>query len=192
MWRNGPLRRSTFRAPNSFGSAMRSGIFQSLEGEVREMEILTKFSIGDEVFIITSGEAYRLINCVTCQRSGKVIIDAASFICPACQGRSAHRRYAGQRWYVGYMKARVGKITVEAEIDESWRRSSHGSRPDFAYESHGLKVSYMCDQTGIGSGTCWEESRLFKTLPEAVEECARRNSGLRSDEDEAALLPETR
>lgn len=155
------------------------------------MTLETKFGIGDRVFLIGHSDVYRVRNCKTCDHTGKVTISGEQFICPNCSGRSAHRQYSGQAWYVHSFKTRIGKVGVEVNIDETWRMSSHGSRPGCAYDSHTVKVTYMVEETGIGSGTVWSEDTAFATQTEAQAECDERNKYNLRNEDGAVLQAET-
>jgi hypothetical protein len=155
------------------------------------MKFETKYELGQTVCLLQKAEHYRIVNCITCAQSGKVSIGAEEFVCPACQGRSARRLFAGWKWYIDYDNAVIGKIQIELVIGEEWRRSSHGRRPECAY-STGTEytVSYMVDVTGIGSGTVWREENIFTSKAEAAEECLRRNSLLESDDPDAHMKPE--
>jgi predicted RNA-binding Zn-ribbon protein involved in translation (DUF1610 family) len=132
------------------------------------MELTTKFNLGQEVWAITSSSATRIVHCETCKREGVVTIGGEQFTCPKCGGTSKHPRHIGQRWYVSEHST-IGKVEVERY-----------SRPDQIHED---KVSYMIEETGIGSGLIWKEDRLFATEREALEACAALNAGRRFDDD---------
>jgi hypothetical protein len=156
------------------------------------MDIKTRFEIGQTVFVLSWSDAFRIRGCDTCARSGKVQINGQEFVCPACQGRSAHRQFAGRAWYVAQHNAKVGKIGVEVIISEEWRRDSHGFRPDSAYSDFETRITYMTDQSGIGSGSVLDEKDVFSSLTEAEIACAERNAGNLTDQEGAVLKPEAR
>ena len=54
------------------------------------MQINTKFNIGQELYVCTDIAA-KQNQCSICHGYGKVMIKYESFICPKCQGASAHQ-----------------------------------------------------------------------------------------------------
>ena len=54
------------------------------------MQINTRFNIGQELYVCTDIAA-KQNQCSICHGCGKVTIKSESFICPKCQGASAHQ-----------------------------------------------------------------------------------------------------
>ena len=74
--------------------------------------------------------------------SGSVIIGSTQ--CPDCWGKKG-REIITSHCYVAGMVMRIGKIRCEQTGPV-------------------LKVQYMCDETGVGSGTLWNERDLYGSL----------------------------
>lgn len=136
------------------------------------MNITTKFNLGQQVWMISSCPAQRIVHCDICNRTGTITIANESFICPKCNGTSKRPEYIGLRYYVSG-KSIIGKIEVERYLDKY--QNGHGS-----YEN---KNNYMLESTGIGSGIVWTEEYLFASEKEALKECEIRNAGKIFEDD---------
>lgn len=135
------------------------------------MDITTKFNLGQQVYMISSCSAQRIVHCEICKRTGTITIANEEFICPKCNGTSKRPEYIGLRYYVSG-KSIVGKIEVERYLDKY--NNGHSS-----YES---RNTYMVESTGVGSGNIWNESDLFAS-EEALQECEFRNAGKIFEDD---------
>lgn len=134
------------------------------------MNFTTKFSLGDKVTAIYNAEANHRVKCVTCNNTGKVTIGPDEFQCPKCGGQSTHLVYAGQRWFVQYVDATVGRVGFEVYEETFAQEYSQDPNP---------RIQYMLEETGIRSGTLWPEGDLFSTRTMAQLECDERNSLLK-------------
>lgn len=65
--------------------------------------------------------------------------------------------YYGYKYVIEYYKAKIGKIQIE-EYAKKFKR----------YTS---RITYMLEETGIGTGIVWSEEMLFSTENEAREFC---------------------
>lgn len=133
------------------------------------MEIKTKFDLGQRVYIIhKSGQLIKVI-CPACSGTGDITIDnmgkTFEFICPNCQGSTIVESWFDANWQVAYEKVKIGKVQVEL-YRETFINKGIGKN----------RVTYMVDETGIGSGSFWNEDEVFGTYEEALEECRKRNS----------------
>jgi hypothetical protein len=139
----------------------------------------TKFGCGETVWGVSYQEHIQIIRCETCDSTGKYTIKDTEYICPACEGRSSRRNYAGRKYFIREFAATVGKIQVELQT--------------MGFDATGIqKNSYMIDSTGVGSGTVWSEDRLFGSKQEAQEFCDRMNGALPADEEVGEPIPESR
>lgn len=137
------------------------------------MKIETKFDLDQAVWTISDSAAYRIVKCMVCV-AGKLTIGNEEFVCPKCEGKSAHPHYAGRKWHVSHQGV-IGKIQTE----------QYGAcAPSYARNN---RITYMIDSTGVGSGQCWEEADLFATREDAQAECNKKN-GLLNLTDEANML----
>ena len=64
------------------------------------------------------------------------------------------------KYVISHPKATIGKVDIE-EYAEQYK------------EQYRSKVTYMLDDTGVGSGAIWKEDRLFATEEEAQDFCDR-------------------
>lgn len=129
----------------------------------------TKFNMGDRVWIVSHHSFQRIVRCKPCGNTGKIVIAGEELICPKCSGRSTHAQYAGEKHYVAEFDTVVGKITVEHE-QSRWR------------DGPPIQVKYMVEATGVGSGTVWDEERLFASLEDAQHHCDQKNGLMLKDE----------
>lgn len=128
------------------------------------MKITTKFDLNQEVYPISQRETYEFIPCECCGGIGEITVSATGKerTCPECYGRRGKQVYVAKEWKVitKYV-SRIGKI--ETEI---YREEDHNNKS---------RISYMLEETGVGSGTIWYEEKLFATALEAQIECDKRN-----------------
>ena len=132
----------------------------------------TKLALGQEVWAIGRRRFERQIRCTPCRATGEVEIEGEKLTCPKCSGRSKHPQYAGDNWVVD-TRGRVGSIEISAVREGHTHHHDNGTS---------VQVSYMLDETGVGTGSIWRQEKLFATREEAEAECARRNAGLPEDE----------
>lgn len=114
------------------------------------MIITTRFSIGDKVWLGTTRWMSKPIACPRCAGAGRFKLNDAggkefSVTCPDCYGHGSDHEYD--------FRPMIEQLTV-------------GS---VRYDSHdvGEKESYMCIETGVGSGSIWTGKVLFATREEA-------------------------
>lgn len=121
-----------------------------------------KYEVGQKVFAVRkiSDSRQKHIDCEVCNSTGKVKIEGREeeYTCPCCNGRMETGHF-GYKYIIAYPQAKIGKVQIE-EYAKKYR----------SYES---KVSYMLEETGVGSGTVWREDRLFPTEKEANEFCEK-------------------
>lgn len=129
------------------------------------MKYTTKFSHGDEVFVISTKPVSRKIQCDTCQCTGKVELKGHSFDCPNCKGACLRSEYVGTFWFIS-MCSIVAKISIE----HLW------SKYVLSRDTNQIQIKYMLEATGAPSGTVYQETDLFKTRELAVKECNKRNA----------------
>lgn len=121
--------------------------------------IVTKYSVGDTVFHAWTGQTTKQHPCPDCKgaREWKAVSPAGreySFRCPRCTGvlnnRSLSLSY--QAHVPSVRKLTIGSI--EARTVARWGGDD--------------LVSYMCEETGVGSGTTYRETDLHPTHEEAT------------------------
>ena len=122
------------------------------------MKIKTKFGLNDCVYpIIYSSEKVK-IKCGFCTNSGVITgCNNKSIKCPECHG-DGYNIQVNYRWKVSDHLLRVK--TINSCVSTNLKLN---------------QTDYICFETGIGSGTSYDETRLFLTKEEAQEECNKIN-----------------
>lgn len=117
-----------------------------------------KYSIGDVVFWPNTVREIELLSCPDClgTKEWKVVTPAGTELKTKCQ-----RCEPGGFRDLPRPERVVWKPTVE-------RRTIGSIRIDTAASSYRSPVEYMCRETGIGSGTVYDEGRLFPTEEAAM------------------------
>ena len=126
------------------------------------MFLSSKFDLGQRVYLVRNIRDTKWHVCQTCDGSGMIYVKNEQFSCPSCHG--SRGRYIDDPktvCSVSQMSLTIGMVRAEA-------------RSEFVY-SKGRDVTYMCLETGVGSGSVYYECDLFATLDEAKAECQRRN-----------------
>lgn len=114
-----------------------------------------RYRLGQTVYAATIESRGEPVTCPDCLGTGrwKAITPGGQEIdlrCPACESYSGRRSTTRTVWL-----GRVQGLTIGAvRIDTTEREA-------------GAQTSYMCEETGIGSGTIWRERDLFLTPVEA-------------------------
>ncbi len=120
------------------------------------MNITMKYSLGDKVFSGQCSWSSVPKTCEHCKGSGLVTVATAlesyEVPCPYCEqdvwGQKA-RGYTQEWNYRVYVQSlTIGEVRVEIS------NTKH-------------EVEYMCEETGVGSGTLHDEKNLFLTYDEA-------------------------
>jgi hypothetical protein len=143
------------------------------------MTYTTKFDVGQMVWAVRDTPFQQIVKCGPCSNTGSIQIGDEGFICPKCSGRAALAQVVGNRFYVAE-HSKIGKVQIEDEPNR-WRWSND-TEPD-------LKISYMIESTGVGSGQVWREDQLFASESDAQGFCDQRNRLLPADECELGKGP---
>lgn len=131
-----------------------------------------KHAIGDTVFVAEIHQTKRTLPCPDCggTRKWKAVSPAGREIdmdCPRCAVRNHDQALSLERIaYAGRTRRlTVGSVTISTHVNPGWG------------DEH---VRYMCNETGVGSGTTYNESRLHATedaaRAEAASMAAERNA----------------
>lgn len=121
--------------------------------------IETKYSVGDLVYHASTATERKQHPCPDCKgtRKWKAISPAGgeySFPCPRCGS--------------GYRANREMSLDYSAHVP-SVRRLTVGSvQYNSAPHSHDSATRYMCLETGVGSGSIYDERKLFETEDAAL------------------------
>ena len=135
------------------------------------MVIETSFSIGDVIYVIQYDTLLKKVLCPACEGEGKhTLKDGTVTRCPKCNDGYKNVREKAQYHVAGPLT--IGKVSVE--ITES--QDVEGYFGD-NYKSQSKRVeAYMCQETGVGSGTLYYLNKgIFASREDAQAECDKRN-----------------
>jgi len=142
--------------------------------EIRRLDALPepKFNMGQTVYFATTEQESKQHSCPDCFdiKKWKVTSPAGEIFetnCPRCNNQYASRDIPSLTYYVTVPK--IAKLTV-GKIEATTFLQWEGDR-NF--------VRYMCNETGVGSGSIYEEDKLFATFEEAktrADEMAREKT----------------
>lgn len=156
------------------------------------MDITTKYSVGDTVFVGRSQWGSKPVTCPDCKGTGKWKIVANdgpngswNVTCQTCRNWGAGSGYG------------TGKVKESTRVAVTEQRTIGSVQINTHEDCHDSGVRYMCMETGVGSGQIYPEKALFATreeaqayadaqvaeqLPEARNEDERIRDRLRRDE----------
>jgi hypothetical protein len=122
--------------------------------------IETKYSVGDVVFLASTSIERKQHPCPDCNgsRRWKALSPAGgeySFTCPRCSG--SYRANSDMSLDYSSSVPAVRRLTIGSVRHDSAERD--GRSP----------TTYMCLETGVGSGSIYDESKLFSTEEAAFE-----------------------
>ena len=137
------------------------------------MNIETKYEFGDEVYSILHGRKEVKSACGFCSGTGYILgANEESRMCPLCYGRGSAIEWEDEAWNVRDGFLTIGQVRVEST--KSKGREGEEVFDNFKPQSK-YKEDYMCEETGIGTGSLWNVDKLFPTKEAAQAECDKRN-----------------
>ncbi len=118
----------------------------------------TKYSVGDVVYFATTISTKKRHSCPDCLGTGKWSAKSPAggdfeFRCPRCS-----------RSYMQNAELSLDYTSFEPMVEV---RTIGSVRVDTAHGEHDSRASYMCLETGVGSGTVYNEDRLIETEDDA-------------------------
>lgn len=121
--------------------------------------IETKYSVGDVVYYASTTTESKKHDCPDCKglRKWKAISPAGkeyTFECPRCSA--------------SYNSDRDLVLDYSAYTPVVQRRTIGSIQVNTAKDSYGAGNSYMCIETGVGSGSVYREAQLFASESEAM------------------------
>ena len=138
------------------------------------MKFESKYNFGDRPFEIVTTPEKVFEKCTFCGGGGRICgVDGTDTRCPECWGKGGKTKHINKGWRVN------GRRTV-GEIRIKHRCKSNGQDPDSMFSNYGpqeeiYEEEYMCNETGIGSGSVHKVETLWPTEEEAQAECDRLN-----------------
>ena len=122
-------------------------------------EIVTKYSVGDVVYFASTVSTRKKHDCPDCLGTRKWSAQSPAggtfeFACPRCSASYQSDRDLSLDYTAHEPTA--GRLTIGSiQVNTAPGAYDHGNR-------------YMCVETGIGSGSVYNEDRLFETEAEAL------------------------
>ena len=140
------------------------------------MDIKTKFSINQKVFIIHQDYAKKWVTCGFCGGKGNIIgVNGSDHSCPECWGDGGKNQVIGLAWMP------MGEFTIGRVQTTIINITSDGMFDNIGHYVEGedkQETDYMVYEKGVGSGYVFKEHDVFASLEEANTECAKRNAVL--------------
>ncbi len=125
------------------------------------MLLKSQYDIGQSVWTVQ--QRYEPVRnaCKLCHGKGMVQVVGSEklAVCPECSGRGYFDDGVTYRWVLGIHSV-VGQVSIKAV--KTGRTIT-------------TTVEYMLRDSGIGSGSIWNEDQLFLTQEEAESYCKRMN-----------------
>ena len=135
------------------------------------MVIETKYSPGERIVTIMRFVSSTSRQCDDCNGRGTIALRLGPGVCPTCHGTRFIRHQDPPCWRVG-KRLTIGQARVEITNSPDVETIFDN---DYQPRS-GRCESYMCVETGIGSGQTYSVDLLWPTEAEAQGECDRRNA----------------
>ena len=129
------------------------------------MLLQTKFSLGDLVYRFGTRTHKEFVDCPLCKGDKQIDLQEKRYTCPECRGTGGTYEYGALENYVLPDQYTIGHVRAVREYGKEENR-------------------YMCKETGVGSGTVYNEEDLFDTIDEAEAECLKRNIAYQETYDE--------
>lgn len=97
------------------------------------MKLVTKFEIGQEVYVCKSNSAYEMENCKTCDGIGKVNIKGKIYRCPECNGAKFTptkfiKIYAPEKRIIRKIKISVYETNRDTGINIRYETRIHANK----------------------------------------------------------------
>jgi hypothetical protein len=146
------------------------------------MNIETPFDLGQKVWRIQNASNPHRKPCKVCEGTGMVTVPRREkqILCPDCNGRAWIKVYPPAQWNV-MGEITIGMITAIAinKLKDEEKETIFDNTGHYFKEGNTtFKFEYMCYETGLGSGSLYNDNWIFATQEEAQAECDRRNSEL--------------
>lgn len=138
------------------------------------MLIESKYNLNQSVWAINKAQKKMFVSCQACTGTGEIrLADNVLRRCPVCYGSKSSTLYLDVAWVVE-PKLTIGQIQGKVT----------NIRPESIFKNVGhyeqglteCEFCYMAYETGIRSGTVYEQDRLFESLEKAQQECDRLNN----------------
>jgi hypothetical protein len=111
------------------------------------MRLTTRFKIGDRVDVLHTRPDVKRTGCKECSSDGHVYNAYGDKLrsCWHCRGQGYTQQYiSSQHWEMTHRSLTVGLVRAEVREADSRGRET--------------KVEYMCQETGVGSGSVFKEN----------------------------------
>ena len=139
------------------------------------MKIETKHSCGDKVFKIQQDYKSEFVPCGFCAGTKRIKgKNGTTSHCPECHGHGGATVWGGKEWRV------VGEMII-GQVRFCYTGKSKGYDPDSIFNNYGpqdenYEEEYMCQETGVGSGSIHKADTLWHRYELAQGECNKRNA----------------
>jgi len=139
------------------------------------MKLESKYDIGQKVFHISQCKRKEWVSCDSCAGTGIItLVNNVKRKCPDCYGRCGEYKYFDMQWEV-VSQLTLAQITICARnIIKTGIFDNIGKLSDESNTT--FEIEYMAYESGVGSGSVYQEDNLFSKKEEAQVECDKRNT----------------
>lgn len=133
------------------------------------MELESKYNPNQQVWHVCSCPKEIREECPSCRGVGHLVgADGSKNSCSTCYGRRFVSEWEQNvpQVFGPYTIGQIRIVYTEASHRKS-EFSNYGSR------NRSIKVEYMMYETGVGSGTIYDEESLYQTKEEATQACTK-------------------
>lgn len=146
------------------------------------MILESKYDLGQEVWSIHTTHEHVSLPCLFCRGAKYLKVSGPtedvyeSVPCPRCQGRGSVALVTIPVWAVDSSPMTIGMVRVEVKQSPGL---PGGSRFTNYSAQDGREESYMCVETGVGSGSIHRVERLYPSKEAAQDDVYEMNEATR-------------
>jgi len=142
-----------------------------------------KYELGDRVHTIGHGSERIRITCKACDGKGNLIgADKGEYYCNQCAGDGYNHEFTPSAWDINLNTLTIGQQRVQITRDRIALDEDFNS----TYETV-IEEEYMCQETGVGSGSVYKLAKLYPSAAAARKECKRLNEEQRRKAEALAV-----
>ena len=139
------------------------------------MHFESKFNPNDKVYKISHSRKSTWKTCDFCGGTGGITGKNLSLkSCPVCYGREGEMVYKDLKWIIEPVPLTIGQIRIEFTPKSTENLSDMFD--NYKAQDENYIESYMCYESGIGTGRIYYLKDLFPSISAAQDECDKRNS----------------
>ena len=137
------------------------------------MNLTTKFSLNEKVWLIRRDMKKEFRPCEFCNGTGKITCNGIDRQCPECYGRKGSMVNIALQWQV-VDELTIGQICCK--VTSLKKTGMFDNIGEYDPSNLETEITYMAYETGVGSGNVYRERDLFIEKDEAQKLCDELNA----------------